>query len=98
MPGEAASAHVLVEEAAAEVVAGAAEAVPELRARVATHGRGASKVEEDRLGGGVGGGRGLEGICEKISKQLRGHDVYTERGEGVTQVQMDDVVREDAWI
>ena len=74
MPGEAAAAHVLVEEAAAEVVAVAAEAVPELRARVATHGRGgAAKVEEDRLEGGVGGGRGLEGIWDKITKQLRGN-------------------------
>ena len=66
MPCEAASAHVLVEEAAAEVVAGAAEAVPELRARVATHGRGMAKVEEDRLEGGVDGGRGLEGIWDKF--------------------------------
>ena len=66
MPCEAAAAHVLVEEAAAEVVAVAAEAVPELRARVAPHGRGAAEVEEDRYEGGVGGGRGLEGICDKI--------------------------------
>ena len=64
-PGHAAPAHVLVEEPAAEVVAVAEEAVPELRARVAPQ-RGPPEVKEDLPQGGVGErGRRLEGICDE---------------------------------